>query len=327
MKTNRKLAVVLILLALLLLPARPAGARGLLDGQVIFGGEFTLKSGETLDDDLVVLGGVVTLEEGSRVSGDIVVVGGSLTVGGEIEGDVVVVGGLVSLGETAVVSGDLAAVGGRVERAPGAQVEGEVFVGMPIPTIEIPEFPSMPVTPAVFVRSGPFDEFFRITFNAVALALLAMLLSLFLTPHFERVAQATVSSPLVTGSVGLLTIALAPLAAVILVVTVILIPVAVLVVFGVVLAWLFGFIALGLEVGERFTAMIHREWAPALKAGFGTLLLMFGLGLIGLIDCLGVLAHALIAMIGIGSVVLTMFGSRPYPPPVLPAPGAGEPVG
>jgi len=58
MKTFTKLISVLLLLALLLAPALPASARGLGKGhpagRVIFGQDFVLKAGETLNGDLVV---------------------------------------------------------------------------------------------------------------------------------------------------------------------------------------------------------------------------------------------------------------------------------
>ena len=49
MKVNNKLFSVFLLLALLLVPARAAHAKGLHDGRVVFGDDYTLKKGETLD--------------------------------------------------------------------------------------------------------------------------------------------------------------------------------------------------------------------------------------------------------------------------------------
>ena len=47
------------------------------DGKVIFGGTYTLKSGQILNESLVIIGGVVVLEEGSIVIGDVVVIAGN----------------------------------------------------------------------------------------------------------------------------------------------------------------------------------------------------------------------------------------------------------
>ena len=43
----------------------------------------------------------------------------------------------------------------------------------------------------------------------------------------------------------------------------------------VVFAWFFGVVALGQEVGERFTKAIDQDWSPVLTIGFGTFLLVF----------------------------------------------------
>ena len=78
MKPVTKLLSVLALLALLLIPVSPAFALelGPYDGgPVIFGGNYTLKSGDTLNGDLVVFGGNVTIEEDALVEGSIVVPG------------------------------------------------------------------------------------------------------------------------------------------------------------------------------------------------------------------------------------------------------------
>jgi hypothetical protein len=90
-------------------------------------------------------------------------------------------------------------------------------------------------------------------FQAIGLAALAMLLTVFLHPQLDRVAQTVTKQPFVAGSVGLLTALLAPITVVILVVTLILIPVALAAVVLLVLAWLFGVVAFGIEVGDRFT--------------------------------------------------------------------------
>ena len=67
MKKIFKLFTLALLLALILLPTSAVYARGnsggLLDGRVIFGDNFTLESGDTLNGDLVVFGGNVTVEE------------------------------------------------------------------------------------------------------------------------------------------------------------------------------------------------------------------------------------------------------------------------
>jgi len=330
MKNTFKLITFVLLLALMFLPtstvfARSASSR-LLDGRVIFGDNFTLQSGDTLTGDLVVFGGNVQIEEDATVRGDMVVIGGNVNLNGTVTGSTVIVGGSTSMSESSVVRGDLVTIGGSLSRDPGSEIGGEVVTNIPAPDIQIPDIPvpnvpnppSPPNPPEVNFDFNPLGSFFRMFGTAIAVSLLAMLASLFLQPQIERVSQAVVGQPVITGSIGLLTGVLAPFVLVILAVTIILIPVVALAAIALALAWLFGLIAIGTEVGERFTRAINQTWAPPLTAGIGTFLMMIVVGSIGLIPCIGWLATTLVALLGVGGVVLTLFGTQNYPRVVAP---------
>ena len=340
MKKTFKLFTIALLLTLLLLPASAVYARGnsggLLDGRVIFGDNFTLESGDTLTGDLVVFGGNVTVEEDATIQGDAVVIGGNVTLDGIVEGSMVIIGGSTRMGETSIVESDLVTIGGSLTREPGSEVEGDVVTNVPAPDIRIPDIqvpdvpnpPSPPNPPEINFDYNPLGNFFQMFGTAIAVSLLAMLASLFLQPQIERVSQVVVSQPVIAGSFGLLTGVLAPFVLVVLAITLILIPVAVLAAAVLALAWLFGLIAIGTEVGERFTRAINQTWAPPLTAGMGTFLMMLVVGGIGMIPCIGWLATSLVALLGIGGVVLTMFGTQNYPRVIVPAaPPVNDPVG
>ena len=341
MKNKIKLFTLMLTLALLLLPASAVQARGfsggLLDGRVIFGDNFTLESGDTLTGDLVVFGGNVTVEEDALVQGDMVVIGGNVTLDGTVRGSTVIVGGATHMSETAVVQGDLVTVGGSLSRDPGSEIEGEVVTNIPAPDIQIPSVPSPPRVPDVPIPPSPpninFDynplaNFFQMFGTAIAVSLLAMLASLFLQPQIERVSQVVVGQPVIAGSFGLLAGVMGPVVLVILAVTIILIPVALLAAMALALAWLFGLIAIGTEVGERFTKAINQTWAPPLTAGMGTFLMMLVVGGIGMIPCIGWLATSVVALLGVGAVILTLFGTQMYPRVAVPVtPANNDPVG
>ncbi len=309
-----KLLSFFLLLALVFAPIQSASAKGLADGKVIFGDTYTLKSDETLNGDLVVFGGSANIEKGAKVEGNAVVIGGSLVVNGEVAGDVAVVGGAVTLGAESHVRGNLSTVGAMLTRTEGSQVDGEIFntatswqhgengTQTPLPT------PSVP--PSVHINFQPFWSVVNVIGQALALGILAMLVMLFLTPHTQRVGQAIVGQPVIAGLLGLLTVVLAPLALVLLIITILLIPVALVAVIAIALAAVFGWIAIGLEIGERFTTAIKQQWHPSLAAGLGTFLLALVANIIGLIACVGWLAPFLVTMLGIGGVIMTRFGAR-----------------
>lgn len=315
-----KTITLLFLLVLLIAPASPAYAQSGEPGKIVFGDNYTLESGEELNGDLVVFGGNVTVEDDADLNGNLVVFGGTISSNGNLNGDVVVFGGQISLDENAVVAGDVVTIGGQLTQAEGAEIQGEVIKNVS-PEIEIPNgrIPPDVNPPQINIDYNPFWTVAGIFYRAVIVAALAMLVVIFLKPQMENVSQAILSQPVMSGGVGLLTVFGGPISivvvALVMVITLILIPVAALVVFlgalAIALAWLFGMIALGNEVGERFTQSINQSWAPAFTAGFGTFLLMLVGGAIGEIPCIGWLFVALIGFVGIGAAVLTRFGTRP----------------
>ena len=64
----------MLLIAAVIIPTT-ATASGFSDDKVVFGGNFTLGSGEVLNGDLVVFGGNIVLETSSTINGDTVVLG------------------------------------------------------------------------------------------------------------------------------------------------------------------------------------------------------------------------------------------------------------
>jgi hypothetical protein len=337
MKT--KITTLLLLLALLILPTSNAYAQSPGGDVIRFGENYTLKSGEILNGSLVVIGGNATAEKTSSVSRDVVLIGGNLTIDGDTGGsiviiggnltvsgktgrDVVVIGGQVLLTKTAVVNGDVVTMGGQVTREPGATVTGNMVNNAP--PIDIPKVPSVPTTPNVpasprfDISFNPFWNVMNVIGRALALAAIGMLLTLFLQPQLERVTDTVVRQPVIAGGFGLLTLVVAPLAMIIMIITILLIPIALIVAFLIPLAWLFGIIALGQEVGERFTKAINQTWAPVLATGFGTFLLLLVGGFIGLIPCVGWVLPMLVGLMAVGGVAMTWFGTRAAPGTVTP---------
>jgi acetyltransferase-like isoleucine patch superfamily enzyme len=312
----KKTAYWLLLAALLIMPVRAAYADdGTAHDRLIIGQNFTLPAGETLDGDLVVLAGEVTIGEGALIQGDLVVIGGGLRLDGEARGSAVVIGGSASLGAASSVGRDLVALGGSFQRADGSRIAGDIITNLSVTTERPPRAtaipgPALPPNPDLYFDFGPVGTFAGVLFQALALGLVAMLLSTFLRPQLDRVAQAVQEQPFAAGSLGLLTVFLAPFAIVLMAITLILIPLALAAAFLLVLAWLFGVVALSHVVGERLTQAMHRRWEPVLTAGFGAFIVGVLLGTSNQIPCIGWLASALIGLVGLGAATMTLFGTR-----------------
>ncbi len=81
-------------------------------------------------NDLVRFGEDITISEGRVIDGDVVAIGGSVTVLGRVKGDCISVGGTVHIKGKGVVEGDAVSLGGGVQTSDSASVGGsDVSVG------------------------------------------------------------------------------------------------------------------------------------------------------------------------------------------------------
>ncbi len=330
MKHAIKYFTIVLVLAVLLMPSSPAHARGLTEGRVVFGNTYTLESGQTQDGDVVILGGVGNIEEGATVNGVLVVMGGSLSVNGTVNGDVVVVGGAATLGAPARITGDVVAVGAALQRAEGAVIDGQVIINAGGPGLDLEDLPPSVVapqapsveTPRLPDLDSPLREAFNpvgqalgIFFRALALGFLALLVALFLPRQTDYVSNAVVRQPVLSGGLGLLTVVVFPIALVLLTITIILIPVALLAVLVLAAAIVWGWLAIGMEVGQRLMSMLKVEWPLPVGVALGTFLLTLVTDTVGAIPCIGWIAPLAVALLGLGGVLATSFGTRVVLPP------------
>ena len=323
MKPVLKVGLFMLLLAAVLWP-HAALAQGGQGDKFVFGGTYTLAAGEELDGSLYVIGGSATLENGSHVTGDVMLAGGTLQSNGQIDGDVLAVGGLVDLGENAVVGGDVASLGAQIIKADGARIEGTErnLAGGPIQF----KLPGGVTPPRIDVLVNPVWNVLSFFFTAFLWAVLAIMVVLFLPRQVERTSQAVVTQPLISGGLGLLTLVVVPPLLVLIAITLIGIPISLVGAFLLVIAWAFGMIAVGAEVGKRLAQVLKQEWAFAVAAGLGTFTLVVVVnGFNSLIPCIGWLARLLVAMVGIGAVLLTRFGTQVYQPSSPPTTPQGGP--
>jgi hypothetical protein len=301
-----------ILLAILILGMYPNTTLAASPSDVVIGNSYTLESGKMLNDDLLILGGSVNLMIGSTINGNVILIGGSIQAAGTVNGSITVLGGTLNLASTFVLKGNLTTAGTAENRDPGAQINGQINNNGNTPFIVIPGGTRLPNL------NSNIDPFFRVVGFFLRLflwALAAMVVAMFIPTHLSRTSQTAVSQPLISGGLGLLTIIVVPVILVLLAITICLIPVSLLGIFILVAAWAFGMIALGLEVGKRISAMFKQEWHLAITAGLGTFLLMCVLsGLEAIIPCMGWIPKALVGLLGLGAVLLTQFGMKPYSP-------------
>ncbi len=338
MKFTGKFLTLLALAALLLVPYQAAQARGLLAGP-LFGENYTLESGETLNEDLIIIGGSITIEEGAKVNGSIVLIGGSLTLDGEVTRDAVVIGGAVKLGSTAHIFGNIVPVGAPVAREEGARVDGELVNIPNSPAVPVPAVTPEPVETPQKASSNPLADLvwnvLGVFGNSVVFGALAMLVVLFLPERTRRIGELIPTRPVNAGLMGILSVILfitAILTLSLLSLLIITIPLTIpmILIASVIFAAasIFGWIGLGTELGLRLMRTTQREASLPLAAGLGTFLLNLAANGFGLLPCIGWTVPTLLGTLALGAAFMTRFGERQLhftatPPTAESNPGAG----
>lgn len=323
MKLKIRVPVLLLAVLALFLLAGCYPAVNSSDGLVV-GSSYRLDSGETLNHDLMVVGGNVTLDQNSTVNGDVSVLGGNVNVDGSVNGDLTVMGGSVNLDSHAVVQGTLNSVGGSVRRASGSIVRGQTqnntnkSTPWTAPTLRVPTTDG---------NNRAVTSPLMAIFQSLAMAALAVIVTLFVPVYLDRTGQTALAAPVASGGVGCLTL----LVLVVMAITIILIPVSLLGLLAAGLAILFGWIAVGLLVGRQLTILMKKPWSDPISAGIGTLFVSLLASALNMIPCIGWVPGALLALIGLGAVVLSRAGTQIYPSPygggpIAPRPGSYPPA-
>lgn len=320
MKRIHRFFLILTMLGLFLLLPGTALAQTSTGDEVVIGGSYTLETGDTFDGNLIVIGGNATIEAGATLNGDIMVAGGNLTVSGLVNGDIFTTGGVVSLTETANIQGNIATLGGNIDRTPGAIISGEITEDFSQSFKFLnPRDNWLTPAPDAQVRMNPVVDAiwsaFWVLVRSFLWVALAVLVVLFAPASTERVANAAISKPLITGSIGLLTILVVPVVLVVLAITICLLPVSLIGLVVLTLGWAFGIVALGVETGKRLSTLLKQDWALPVSGGIGVFILtLVTNGLHALLFCVGWLPALLVGSVGLGAVLLTRFGTQSYPP-------------
>ncbi len=271
--------------------------------QVTFGGNIVVPAGETHNGDLVAFGG--NIEVDGTVTQDLVAFGGNVVVNGRVERDVAVVGGTLTLGPNSYVGRDVSFAGGSLNRMPGAFVGRNVVEG------------SGQFDPRVFRHWGSafgHTGFSDLAFGLVTglgILVLALIILLFFPTHLQTAASVVERRPVETFALGCGGTIAGIVLSVLLVITLVL-PFVVLGVMTV--AWLFGWAAIFLLIGQRLLHSMQRpqELVPALLIG-GVLVVI-----LANIPVLNVLVLLIGGSVALGAALLSRFGTQGPGAPLLP---------
>jgi hypothetical protein len=323
MKNLTKIFRILSILCLLLLvtpfPVSANSYEGFQQNEGVILGDYTLASGDTNNGDMVFLGGNIIIEDGATVNGSVVIFGCTVQLDGKINGDFIAFGGTGSVGDSANISGSVVSLGSDLDISDDATIIGgtvfELDDSIHLPSINIsPEDIQPENIPDLVVNTSPGLEFLRklfsTAFSVLAVAALGLLIGILFPNHLKKTAKTIVNEPLKSGVLGLLTVFIAPVVLIILSITIILLPITLIAIFALGIMMLYGWVAVGYEIGLRIATSAKVNWEPSIISGIGTLILSTTAALVGMIPCIGFLIYPIVLFVGLGGVLISQFGHR-----------------
>ena len=294
------------------------------------------------------------LQISGHVGGNVRSEGKNIDISGMVDGDVTMPRGMVNLFDEAVVSGTIHVEQGLVEAAPETEA-GEIVVDKELTPGEVEKlfrsngisflgldsvFEQLP-----FLDNIQFDRhryrpgfpemfnFFGLTWSGFAgrlargiinMAIFFALSALIFTLFPKQVHNVRTVLDFRTGKVvlwGLLAAFLAIPLAIFLVITIIGIPLILVEVLTLLVAYLLGYVGIAILIGERVLHTMARQSNPLGQIALGVVLL----GVISLIPVVGALVSIGIFILAVGAALYSRFGSQIPPQPVLSYTGPGTP--
>jgi hypothetical protein len=245
---------------------------------------------------------VIKIKKDTEIPGhmtvnDVIMIDGDLTVLGRVNRNIVMVGGDAFLKNGSYVGGDIISIGGRVVQDPAAAVSGKVT------QIYVPVF--IPILTGI-LKGGWVGVWMMIGFIVLLGFLsLALVLMALVPDHIRNVVKVLEGSFPAMFLWGVLWIVLITPIAVLLAISVVgimLIPLEVLLVS---LAFIIGYIAAAVFIGDRVLISARKTTIPFLNAAIGIVVLYFA----GFVPVVGNMVKLLFLIAGFGAVVTTRFGT------------------
>ena len=267
-----------------------------------FGGTVTIDANEVLCSTLTAFGGTVAIR--GEVQGNIVAFNSTIIIDGGVIGNVTLFGGTISLHAGSHVHGDINLYGSR-ENGYGdnrVQVDGTF---------------NDHSSPAWLFGLQAFHFPFWFLFFMIPLGMLCI----WLLPEHVMFVRATVKYKMRRSLiVGLLTCVLAPAVFIVLIALIVSIPLALIVLLGLLAAWILGSVAIGWTIGEHIMQALTTRQPTRNTRYLQVIIGLIALGLLSSLPIIGWLISIGTSLLGLGAVLLSRFGTRLYTQPRQPLP-------
>jgi len=274
------------------------------EGRVqIAGGTVVLGSAAVVSGDASIAGGDVTVD--GTIKGRLRAAGGNVRIDGPVSGDASIAAGNLELGPHARIEGKLRFRGGDLRRDAAAQVTGGIDQAPPRASSRHPHRERTPV-----------ERFLHGWLWSVGLIMLAALIAAALPGLSQRMTLELRERPWITPLLGLVALTTIPVAAVLVMITIIGIPIGVLALIAYAALLLLGYVWVAVVVGGMLLDRVKPETATrtAWHAGAAALAMLM-LAILVRVPVLGGFVKLSAIAFGVGMIVaVTMRVTRRSPP-------------
>lgn len=293
--------------------------------------QYRLRDGQVHNGSLTVMAREVGLTAGSVVNGDVSIISpGDVILDGQINGNVSVLARSTNLGKNLVITGNLTICSQNSSQSPDAVINGNqstgcnqlgsVLRGVTRGSTGLRELEGLWGDPG----EHPIVSIFRTIFTALGVAALAALGAAIFPRQVNRMTGTAMTTFATMTLVGFLSMGVVFAITIVYLLSIVftlgLTCLAIPVVgFGwlvVGVALITGWIAVSAPIGTMVLHRLKIYPTPMVAAAVGTLVTTLAQGILGMIPCLNViswLAVVVLGSAGFGAVLLTRFGTRPYP--------------
>lgn len=291
-------------------------------GQVFVGGEVlgdvraaggSLNLDGTIGGNLTIAGGNITVGKASQIDGGGLIAGGNIALQGTVNQQTMIASGTSIL--SGLIGGNTEIYGGQLTVAPTAVIEGELAhnsdmdisispnasVAAGVREIEVPDYQvENQVSEEEIAKAGAVFSFGFNLIGFVSMLVVGLLMVTYLPNFMVTTIRQFGLEKWKTAGVGLLTIVMAPVVALILFITIFLIPLSfgLLTIYG--LGFFFASIYFSYWLGRVIANRLNRNWGRQLVFFVGALVLF----ILKLIPVINILVGIAVAIIGYGMVVL-----------------------
>jgi len=260
-----------------------------------------------------IAGGNVMIASSAPITGDVGVAGGEVKLNGSIDGRLRAAGGTVRI--DGPVKGDASVAAGRLELGPGARIQGKLtFRGD-----DLQQDPAAQVVGGIVHEAGYRDwhqhsagnGFLHGWFWTAGLMVLAAILAAALPDVSSRMARELRENPGATLLSGFLAFTAIPIAGVLLMLTIVGIPIALLALMAYGIVLLTGYAWVAVIVGGMVLDRVKPQVAAlaAWRSG-AALLAMLAIALVARVPYIGGWAQFAALVLGVGMIAAAVFRPR-----------------